>query len=605
MDKCLKISVIPQFGGSCWFNGILMSTFYSQLLRQLMINKISKTWIDKRNSLFKFFKTILKYSYQTKDKKILKLFNTIKPDELLLKILHTFDKPLLNYLITTQPDIGWNATYISLFLKFLNVNTLDIIYVNDENILLNYNVISSSSIRHTAIIPPNFFVNNAIEINKAINNPDVIIIQHHKLFNELESDKYNTAIKNKAINKHFNSFNYNLTIDDFKSIDELQDEIVFKSIRYKLDSILISNFNKTNNGHIIAGITCNNNKYVYNGWNKQTTDPSFVPNDDYEVEPCKLMKFDWDIRNESEFCLNTKTCKLDEITDETKLCFSFHKGQRTLVYVRMADDEKESEILSSSFQEFSEKSKTQLKQEIDKLSEEEINKNINDSNKNKLPIEIKRKIVLYSTYDKFRMKHKNINVIISDYINKRYHINPVDYSDDTTININGKNYIADNLFYHYFILNISSTLEDIKNDRTAISINDLARIYKSQLIPNESLYMIIDNITQKFIYIKPIVNFDSVKLYIVNNKFLYKLFGLEFLSTYLTRQNKSLDELISYLIKLYEDSDDMQQQITVSDFNDLKILDYKIYSIDEIINFLRENFKQKGGKRKKRFLKKY
>ena len=52
MDFCSDISVIPQFQGTCWFNAILMSCFYSQEMRKLMI-KQSKTW-DKRNNFFKF-----------------------------------------------------------------------------------------------------------------------------------------------------------------------------------------------------------------------------------------------------------------------------------------------------------------------------------------------------------------------------------------------------------------------------------------------------------------------------------------------------------------------------------------------------------------------
>ncbi len=31
-DKCLDLSVIPQFEGTCWFNAILMIALYSQNL---------------------------------------------------------------------------------------------------------------------------------------------------------------------------------------------------------------------------------------------------------------------------------------------------------------------------------------------------------------------------------------------------------------------------------------------------------------------------------------------------------------------------------------------------------------------------------------------
>ena len=44
-----------------------------------MMIKQSKTW-DKRNNFFKFLKTILKNSYDVREKKNLKLFHKIVPE---------------------------------------------------------------------------------------------------------------------------------------------------------------------------------------------------------------------------------------------------------------------------------------------------------------------------------------------------------------------------------------------------------------------------------------------------------------------------------------------------------------------------------------------
>lgn len=43
-DFCTDISIIPQFKNHTWFNAILMVSLYSQAMRKLMINKVSKTW---------------------------------------------------------------------------------------------------------------------------------------------------------------------------------------------------------------------------------------------------------------------------------------------------------------------------------------------------------------------------------------------------------------------------------------------------------------------------------------------------------------------------------------------------------------------------------
>lgn len=92
MDFYSDISVIPQFEGTCWFNAILMSCFYSQEMRKLMI-KQSKTW-DKRNNFLKFLKTILKNSYDVREKKKLQLFHKIKPELLLFKMLNMYNVKL-------------------------------------------------------------------------------------------------------------------------------------------------------------------------------------------------------------------------------------------------------------------------------------------------------------------------------------------------------------------------------------------------------------------------------------------------------------------------------------------------------------------------------
>jgi hypothetical protein len=59
--------------------------------------------------------------------------------------------------------------------------------------------------------------------------------------------------------------------------------------------------------------------------------------------PCELMKYDWDVKKNSEFCINKNECLLDthsnksikEIInkDKNELCFSFNKGPRLLIYV--------------------------------------------------------------------------------------------------------------------------------------------------------------------------------------------------------------------------------------------------------------------------------
>jgi hypothetical protein len=49
------------------------------------------------------------------------------------------------------------------------------------------------------------------------------------------------------------------------------------------------------------------------------------------------MKYDWNIKNDGDFCLNTAKCIPDVLQHplkNTDLCFNFSKGARLLIYVR-------------------------------------------------------------------------------------------------------------------------------------------------------------------------------------------------------------------------------------------------------------------------------
>lgn len=664
---CTEISVIPQLGPTCWFNAILMSSFYSQLLRLLLINKTSKTWIDKQGnekSIFKFFKTILKHSYDTKDKKIIKQFNRIKPDELLLHILNKNNSALLSYLIKTD-NLAWHSNYIYEFLKFLNVNVLYLTYMNNKKIIANFDRKLSKLKKDFFTFSDEVYEEKFDEISNAINGPDVIIFEHYDLYKDPSLVHFYDMIlkKNTRNNVYDIELIYDLKHDIFKDLIDLKEEIDFRGNIYKLDSILLNDYDSR---HVIAGITCNNEKYVYNGWNIETTDPSFASNKkDYIEEPCKLMKYDWNINNTNEFCLNAKDCKLDKITDRSDLCFSFNKGLRLLIYVKISPitSSSLSSLSSSSFKSFSpslkEELKKTLKNEIDNIDEIEIDKRLDkiDPNKIKLPLELKRKIILYNLYDKNKIDHHHINVDIKKYVHETYDFDKLfeknklklghfylpdeinkdihrinfykhfqlDFShfdeniydiiksklrltpitdiskyDSTKImNINGENYDIQTLFYYYFIVHLETTFDNIINNKIEIDLRDLKKIYESQI----SLDEIINN-KDIISDLKKIFKFNKNIEQIIDYKLIVKLFGIEFISLYLTKEKRTLEDLIKFL----NDSNESDKKRIVSLFNVLNLVSNNISNIEELIEFLNKQFGKKiGGKSRiiKRLLKIY
>ena len=348
-DFCTDISIIPQFKNHTWFNAILMVSLYSQGMRKLMINKVSKTW-KKNSNLYNFLKTILKKNYKSNNKEIIRLFSKINP-QLLLNILFRYDIPMMEKL--NQIKIEWNIIYISLFLKFLKVKVLDITYLKNDIYLFNYGKIINNYLLQSNFnkIQIEYFKDRTIMINikdefKEIyyllkDIPDVLILFHNDLNNTVKIHNY--FYKNHKELSVFNSKLYTNNafpniINNLNDLKEYKEEIIFNGHSYKLDSILLDNYN--GGKYSIAGINCNNNKYVYNGWYNNN---------------CKLLKYNWNLNKENEFCFNNKKCNMEDVNLIKKIityCFSFNKGDRVLIYVK-ENKEKTSSIKSKSYSSLS------------------------------------------------------------------------------------------------------------------------------------------------------------------------------------------------------------------------------------------------------------
>jgi hypothetical protein len=334
---CDNYPVIPQFGGTCWFNVIITACCYSENLKKLMIKK-SKKW-NKSNSFFKYLKTILKYSYST-DNKIRKMFIKQKPEYLLFKYLDYFDKSLkkiMRLMIHFYNNhisllVYYNINYIITFFRKIGIKCLDIIILDndeylvdfDKNIKLNLIIDTLKQKNYSFKIDDikyefreiKFKIKDKIKEPNLSKIPEVIVVQPSNIYSKNIPDSNLYKYITKDFNIKFNSSDY----------------IEYKGHKYKLDACMLANYNDKYMNHVILGFTCNNKRYIYNSFNTNKN----------LKKPCGFYKFNWNINDDTKFYFDYDKCKIRKVTDKTEIeekhyVFSFYNKNIACIYVKSND----------------------------------------------------------------------------------------------------------------------------------------------------------------------------------------------------------------------------------------------------------------------------
>ena len=372
-DKCDNVITLKQYGPTCWFNSILMTVLYSEESRKLLLKK-SKNWNNKI-LILKTLKYILenKYLRSTNIYKDYEYFDKIRPEYILEK-LYKYNKKKFSFNPKKNKSGYVSFLYIRKIYKLLGVKVLYLdLDAKDKSLYYSkYNntyVNNSNKIINNKLIITIKFVSKEKVLEK-FDSPDIIIINYTKNIKEGTPEYYKVSENSP-----------------FYKIASLDDKVVIDGMNYIQDSVLLGNWNTAEKGgHSIAGIKCNGNKYVYNGWTRSTIDVHLADlnftKEDYDNDrlwiskvikrkivyinfknndvvytlpadgilvsdniyiPCELMKYDWDIKKDNTFCINKKECLLDTHTkesilnilekDKNELCFSFNKGNRAIIYV--------------------------------------------------------------------------------------------------------------------------------------------------------------------------------------------------------------------------------------------------------------------------------
>ena len=356
--SCSKILTPKQVGPICWFMSTFVAMFYSQRSREIIL-KVSKRW-NTDKILSKLLKRVLNdYYLSSKGDKI--EYMKFKGDEIFVNILtelHKENKTMFAY----NPDKskgGFNPIfYIGRLYNLLNIDYTMFEYNIEKDSLvyslLNEEFNSYIGIKHSNIdnIYNNEIYNNEIynikgkyfflKYTNQINNeklfkkkPPILIVSTGTISDIFDNTKIFYGIKGKNI------FNNEISDTNIKNIIQSMDNTIYYNDGvYHLDSVLLTNWNKIDYKHSIAGITCKDKRFVYNGWTRTSMDPVMIDKNITLNIPCELMPYDWNVKHHGDFCLNNRTCILDIMKIKKgeeynrDLCFNFNKGNRILVYVR-------------------------------------------------------------------------------------------------------------------------------------------------------------------------------------------------------------------------------------------------------------------------------
>lgn len=334
-----KVMTIPQTLGTCWFNAILMAIFYSESVRRYVL-EASRSWPEKKgNKIFDNFWELLKPSYYVPNSKSTNYIdrnvetqrNNIQhiTPERILYMLHKQDP--IKYFINPYVAPGCRSeSYLPQMMSLLFADFgVSVSYAignpkDSKDDLMVYEL-NRAVYRNRLIYPENAHVNQTyytdqVQLPYEIDS-DILVInvfesQHPRDYRDRQESDRKVGQAN---------IDRDTGVMQIMSVDKIVGQ------RYKVDALILGSLHNLQVGHAIAGVTCKNKRYMYNGW-KVFSDNNYWA--------CNLMNFDW-LKNACTFGVTSADCNL-HIDGRTKagkdLCFDVMKGHRMYICTRIVNE---------------------------------------------------------------------------------------------------------------------------------------------------------------------------------------------------------------------------------------------------------------------------
>ena len=327
---CSQVMRFPQLSGTCWFNALLMALFYSQGMRRVLVDKFDK-WdqiTDAFSGIRATFRTIMERHYTGKSFDITTnayiLLSMITP-EVILQNLHSANSSTFEFdPLRKEGYYPW--WYIRKLIGLLQVSNVTVLEASATAEPLKYDLRT------------------------------LVFAQHEK--DQLRKQGFNKNVspdtelliitfgERYGVNNNDDKVAYGVSL-----IGAEHGIVTVNNVDFIIDSFVISNDTKTRyqgRGHVMAGVTCNKKRFMYNGWDQNTVDPARAGTttttypDPYPKSllsiPCPLFDFDWlDKNNSKSFCPSSSACALKmDVDDSRELCFRITGGDRIYLAVNAA-----------------------------------------------------------------------------------------------------------------------------------------------------------------------------------------------------------------------------------------------------------------------------
>jgi len=318
--SCSKVVTFPQEGAICWFAALFTSLFFSQYSRVVIRNHARKLMSDQNSRHIASAILEILRGYDG-DKVSSRVLESMRPRQFLHDL--RLSRPDYFSSMTNGTDEAHYSPYQHAMLAFLQVPHLSIGVVKGVFKYSGFNVdlpldskLWSSAMK--TMSPKGVFVDTR--------RPEVIII-HKDSGEDYIQTQWATPvpalgpIQGYNPKKHAKFIKYNGT-------------------SYILDSCIIGAELRNPScsvAHAIAGVTCNGEKYVYNGWTARSGDPAMKGAKSAGAAikdiPCALGKQDWS--EDAYFRINMQACSFNRVSRPSGNELLFNAVDRSSVtYIR-------------------------------------------------------------------------------------------------------------------------------------------------------------------------------------------------------------------------------------------------------------------------------